>query len=45
MKTDLSLILSTLSLAATLGLGVITTALLAAFLAGVLVGRSTQRGP
>jgi hypothetical protein len=44
-KTDLSLLLSALGLAITLGVGLITTAVIAAFTAGLLIGHQTRRGP
>jgi hypothetical protein len=43
-KTDLSLILSALGLAVSLGLGLIAAAVLTTFLAGLLTG-SRRRGP
>jgi hypothetical protein len=44
-KTDLSLLFSVPGLAVSLGLGLIATALIAAFAAGLLIGRTTRRGP
>jgi hypothetical protein len=44
-KTDLSLLLSALGLAVSLGIGLIATSLIAAFAAGLLIGRKTRRGP
>ena len=41
--THLILLLVTINLAATLGLGLIWCAVLAALLAGVLIGRTTRR--
>jgi|tagenome__1003787_1003787.scaffolds.fasta_scaffold19529744_2 hypothetical protein len=44
-KTDLSLILNTLSLAVALGAGPIAAALLAAFAAGLLIAKATRPRP
>lgn len=44
-KTDLSLILSALGLAVALGIGLTACALLATFIAGLLIGQTTRRGP
>jgi hypothetical protein len=44
-KTDLSLILSALGLAVALGIGLVACALLATFMAGLLIGQTTRRGP
>ena len=44
-KTDLSPIISALGLAVALGTGLTACALLATFIAGLLIGQTTRRGP